>query len=377
MVVCCSLFLILGITLFPYDFSFKETAIGLEHYFLILKLGKLDKINFLQNILLFMPLGFGITYFMQKKKQGIVGCVWTLLISFGLSYAVEFLQKFLPVRNSSLIDVLSNSIGGLLGFLYFSLWGCRVLHYVAAFVKKSNEFLSLLSIKNLLLCFLGYITLTFLISISLQRDTRLSNWDMTYPFILGNELTGDRPWKGRIYELYIVNRAISEEEVEQAFSEKGSFNSIGDSILVSYQFKDNENHLDKMGSLPNLIWMGDSQVVQYDEGILLGPNHWLKTETSAEDLTRRIIETSQFTLSVKVATSDTMQTGPARIVSLSKDPYNRNFTLAQEESDLVFRLRTPLTGVDGSNPELIVPYIFSNTDPHNLLITYDGSVLNL
>ncbi len=229
----------------------------------------------------------------------------------------------------------------------------------------------------MLLCFLGYITLTFLISISLQRDTRLSNWDMTYPFILGNELTGDRPWKGRIYELYIVNRAISEEEVEQAFSEKGSFNSIGDSILVSYQFKDNENHLDKMGSLPNLIWMGDSQVVQYDEGILLGPNHWLKTETSAEDLTRRIIETSQFTLSVKVATSDTMQTGPARIVSLSKDLYNRNFTLGQEGSDLVFRLRTPLTGVDGSNPELIVPYIFSNTDPHNLLITYDGSVLNL
>ncbi len=67
----CSVLLILATTLFPYDFFFKETAIGLEHYFLILKLGKFDKINFLKNILLFMPLGFGITYFMQKKNKGL------------------------------------------------------------------------------------------------------------------------------------------------------------------------------------------------------------------------------------------------------------------------------------------------------------------
>jgi hypothetical protein len=39
-------------------------------------------------------------------------------------------------------------------------------------------------------------------------------------------------------------------------------------------------------------------------------------------------------------------------VSYSHGPHRRNFTLAQEKRDLVFRLRTPLSGTNGTNPEL-------------------------
>jgi hypothetical protein len=42
---------------------------------------------------------------------------------------------------------------------------------------------------------------------------------------------------------------------------------------------------------------------------------------------------------------------PARIVTFSSSAYTRNFTLAQEQDRLVFRLRTPSTGENGVNPQ--------------------------
>jgi len=48
-------------------------------------------------------------------------------------------------------------------------------------------------------------------------------------------------------------------------------------------------------------------------------------------------------------------TGRARIVTFSLDPRHRNATLAQEGSTLVLRLRTPLTGPNGTDLEFLLP----------------------
>lgn len=112
-------------------------------------------------------------------------------------------------------------------------------------------------------------------------------------------------------------------------------------------------------------WKGEVHNVQQREGVSLGSNHGLETATSAAYLTQRIIETSQFTLSLTVATNDTIQTGPSRIVSLSANRYHRSFTLGQQRSEFIFRLRTPLTGENGINPQLAVPDVFSITKPRS------------
>jgi len=112
-------------------------------------------------------------------------------------------------------------------------------------------------------------------------------------------------------------------------------------------------------------WKGEVHNVQQREGVSLGSNHGLETAIPAAYLIQRIIELSQFTSSLMVATSDTIQTGPSRIVSLSANRYHRNFTLGQERSDLIFRLGTPLTGENGINPQLVVPDVFSITKPHS------------
>ena len=53
-------------------------------------------------------------------------------------------------------------------------------------------------------------------------------------------------------------------------------------------------------------------------------------------------------LSLRVRSFSTDQSGPARIITLSLDPYLRNFTVGQESDDLVFRLRTPWTNFNGT-----------------------------
>ncbi len=373
----CSILLILLLTLFPFHFFFKNPSI-IDYRALVLAGLKSIPIEALANVLLFIPLGFGLTCLMQKRKlEGIVALIVIQALSSAFSLTIEVLQVFLPARLPSLIDLLTNSIGAFLGFLCFRLWGVKILSHASAIAEKSKGCLSL---KKLTLAFIGYTTLTFLISIHFANATNfwnLSNWDQTFPLLLGNEATGDRPWRGHISELYIANRAISEEEVAQAFSEKGPFASIKDSLLASYRLTGRGRYSDQTGHLPDLSWKREPPDVQDERGVFLTPGHWLETDTSVAYMAQKLRETSQFTFSATVATADTKQTGPARIISISKDPSSRNFTIGQEGTDLVFRLRTPLTGVGGTKPEIIVSNIFTDTNPHRLLITYSKSFLQL
>lgn len=371
MALSLSLLLILATTLFPFDFFFKETPDKWEYHSLLLGWGKSDSLDILKNVLLFFPLGFSLTWLVEKRKSGRVALAVTLSVSFGLSYVLEVLQIFLQARFPSLIDVLSNSLGGLLGFLYFRV-GRAIARdcYTSTVVKKSN--------KNLLMALMLYATSAFAILIFLQLATSLSNWNKTFPLLLGNERTGDRPWHGYISGVYIADRGMSEIEVAHAFSKKDQSAAIGESLVASYPLAGlRGSYYDKIGHLPDLVWRGQPQDMQQGQGIFLGSKYWLETATSAAYLTQRLAETSQFTLIAKVATSDTSQTGPARIISLSANPDQRNFTLGQQGSNLIFRLRTPLTGENGVNPELIVPHVFSTKNAHHLIITYAKSVLRV
>lgn len=44
-----------------------------------------------------------------------------------------------------------------------------------------------------------------------------ANWDQSFPFLMGNEATGDRPWLGRIFLVAIYDRALSAPEAEKNF----------------------------------------------------------------------------------------------------------------------------------------------------------------
>jgi VanZ family protein len=44
-----------------------------------------------------------------------------------------------------------------------------------------------------------------------------SNWDPNCRLVIGNEATGDRPWKGKIYYAAVFDRALTEQEIRQNY----------------------------------------------------------------------------------------------------------------------------------------------------------------
>jgi VanZ family protein len=71
-----------------------------------------------------------------------------------------------------------------------------------------------------------------------------------------------------------------------------------------------------------------------------------KTRTVPEWLSKAI-QLSSLDIVLEIRSLNSNQSGPARILSISEDPYRRNLTIAQEGTNLVLRLRTPKTSLNG------------------------------
>lgn len=54
---------------------------------------------------------------------------------------------------------------------------------------------------------------------------RFSNWDSSYHLVLGNEFTGNRQWRGKLFLVAIYNRALSAREVFHNYKAGISFSS--------------------------------------------------------------------------------------------------------------------------------------------------------
>ena len=62
------------------------------------------------NVIGFMPLGFLLAW---KQKRSRIALA--LMIGFALSLTIELIQPLIPGRDSSIVDLASNSTGALLG----------------------------------------------------------------------------------------------------------------------------------------------------------------------------------------------------------------------------------------------------------------------
>ena len=89
-----------------------------------------------------------------------------------------------------------------------------------------------------------------------------------------------------------------------------------------------------------------------------------------------VIDENELRLSLRVRSADPIQQGPARIFTISTDPYLRNLTLGQENHDLVVRLRTPETNPNGL-PPYILHEVFKSKSWHDLDLLIAGNELRL
>ncbi|WP_019505311.1 VanZ family protein [Pleurocapsa sp. PCC 7319] len=374
-------------TIFPFEFSIPE---GLSWQFVIeeFNFGSSVK-DYLQNILLFIPLGISLGIVLTPKQPKVWIILGSLFTSAILSTTIELTQFLLPTRVSNLTDIIYNSLGGTLGgVLYY--WRIHIIQFFSGILTGNPHKLSL---KSLLIAIVSYCSLVILGIWVLLISVNLSNWDEDYYLAIGNEVTGDRPWNGYIQSLYICDRSLNQQEVTKVFDYPDSFFSQLPSLVTSLEFHDYRNlDQDQSQQLPDLTWQKTLSLSAIDNSsdnlaknignkkhlnqtVLFSQERWLKTEEPAVSLNSKLKDTDEFSISLILATNKINQFGPARIISLSDGIYAQNMIIGQQRSDFNFRIRTPITGSNATQPEFIIPNIFSDQSFHHILITFSKKKL--
>ena len=97
-------------------------------------------------------------------------------------------------------------------------------------------------------------------------------------------------------------------------------------------------------------------------------------ENAADRVLSACQQSNQLTIECLVTTDNLNQSGPARIVSFSKDATNRNFTLGQEGNRFAVRIRTPRTGANGLRGEFSFATIDAGKPTHVIVSYFPGNV---
>jgi glycopeptide antibiotics resistance protein len=384
-----SLIGIIYFTLFPFrlDFSVVLPA-NRPPYLLGSDWNYRTFLDFFLNFLLFVPFGFGLAAEARKRSQNwVTGLLLALAGGCFLSYTIEFLQLYVPSRNSAWDDVFSNTLGSVGGCLLFeacglSLFalglkgqpttkfsGAEIFRQLSRIEDQVERWMSLKRASLLLLIYFGA---WFGVSASLQRETRLSNWDEQCPLTIGNDSSGQRPWKGQISRVQIWSRTLTLSDVEQ-LTKLGRDAKTGPASdpLVAYEFLNPTPSVDKNESAQSLVWQTGTPFVETSDDLRLDGKSWLSTKKPVNDLVEKIKQTSQFTLRV-TCTPESINTSPGQIVSVSQSPDETDLSLRQIGAFLGFWFRNPLSA-DRATLSWYIPGVFSILETEDIFITYNGS----
>jgi len=131
-------------------------------------------------------------------------------------------------------------------------------------------------------------------------------------------------------------------------------------LLVSYTFKEGSGDTIKdvsgVGEPLDLIIEEPANVTWIPGGGLLFKDVDLaKTEGPATKIIEACKVSNEITIVAWVKPANDELAGPARMVTLSADPSNRNFTFGQDTTGYQVRLRTTVTGNNGYEPPLRIP----------------------
>jgi VanZ like family/Concanavalin A-like lectin/glucanases superfamily len=287
-----------------------------------------DAEDFLFNVLLYAPLGLCLW-----RRPVVVG----VAVGAVLSSAIEILQVWYFGRYGTLLDIAGNMAGVAFGVIV-GRWLARSRHFDPVSLP--------IDWRSGALAAIGAAGLAFAWTLP-SRPSTIANWDSGFALLLGNEQTSDRPWRGTIAALALVPQSLTSAEL-RALS-KLSDPAVRDALLQRGAYV-----------LPQPMTLNGSTAIR------------LPPEASRRfhDLA---VERNAFAVIATLATADVEQDGPARVLSYSRDTYNRNFTLAQDGGRLHFRVRTSVTGPNGMNPHTETPPLLEPGQPVTVAATFDGA----
>jgi hypothetical protein len=142
-------------------------------------------------------------------------------------------------------------------------------------------------------------------------------------------------------------------------------------LIGSYDFSNSPPYRDRSALLPELVWTPQQTPTAIHKTPEFDGSTWLSSTVPVEQLTREIKKSNQFTIHIVCTPAITDDAG-GYIVSLSQSAANVNFHMRQDEEDLVFWFRNPLSETR-SILAWDVPAVFEAGKKRDIAVTYDGS----
>ena len=374
---------LLVITLYPFAFTANSSA-PLAQSFLVFLTATPQGIkgiggkDFVYNVFFFVP--FGVLLYgslkCPQRTAALTICI-TAVAGGILSFAIELSQIFFA-RHPSASDVFANTFGSAFGALLCAACPIRIGRVFSGFRDK------LVSSKVFLLMVLLYGSLPLILSAIESPWPNFRTWNSQFAFQIGNEATLDRPWLGTIYLVALYNRALSATEVAEhfqlGFSGDATKRRSTEDLVALYTFSECEGDrvydLSPMGMPLNLSLIPRSHVrwLSSCDGIEILQPAIIESERPAKKLVEAFRGRDEMSIEAWFAPGNLIQKGPARLVSFSGDLSSHNFTLGQQGEEVMFWLRTLVSGRTGSPDSLQTRTGFLRFGISHVVATYARGV---
>lgn len=357
---------------FPNSWAEIETALRAP-----IVLSPLDLRSVAERLFAFAPLGFLIHQKLIQKGWRNASAKAAILVVL-IALMIELLQAVISIRHSLLLDFILAVAAGMVGICF------RVsIHQML--IQPLSETLRGLLPGTLALG--NYIVVCAFAAAIVPASTELREWDCSYPLLVGNELTHGRPWHGKILGLAFYPRELTLDEIRRLsrapLTPENAMLRKAMGTLVSYSFAATENKRvlplgSNSSSMALIIKEGELERRPLEKGMLhLRKSMLIKSTGPADFLCNAILASQAFTVETEIASTDLMQTGPARIISNSINAGHRNFTLGEHKGDLVLRVRTPQNGANGSKIALKTSGDMLAGGWHHVVASYADGVAKL
>jgi glycopeptide antibiotics resistance protein len=372
-VLLLSLAGIFFLTGYPFRFAHRESARFLFP-FALNGWGKgYSAFDVFLNVLLFVPFGFGLAEKLRERgKSKTAALLITYLCGAFVSYVVEFLQLYIPPRDSGWGDVATNSAGALVGAWIFATAGGAIIAWFSARERKLESGLTLPSIGILVALFTG---LWCTLAGPLQRQTRLTDWISDSFLTAGSSawVRAAEGWKGQVFQIDLWNHDVPRWQARK-LTASSSTNGEPAGALAVYRLSGSGPFQDVRQALPSLDWALRPSF-SASNGAVLDGRSWLISVQPVPTLVSSIESTGQFALRVVCQTASAPQVD-GRVVSLSTPSGPENLALTQFGSALAFWFRNPLS-MNRGRMTWIVPHVFAPNQTRNILLSFNGTAVSL
>ena len=310
----------------------------------------------------------------KGRTQGMRRVLWLGAIFCLLLEAFQFLQVS---RHARIIDLTLNYASWALGA---SVAGSSTCIQSAA--ESGSNFLRRHALFTYGSVLLAGSVLWLAAGITPLLRLQTFEWNPAYHLLVGNEEDGTEPWRGDIRYIRLYDAPLSDAQVQRLHSGHAmEKHRTIPAPIIAYDFGSRpllSSHIVPQGTIDVAPYVMDlppgAAASPTGNGIDL-EGSYLVSRGPANELTKAIVASRTFSIETVLRPLG-RQNGPARILSLSREIWWRNFMFGQEDNNLLFRVRDGVNGEDALKHPCVAFNVMDDSLQH-LVAVYDQGVSRL